>query len=391
MKEEWKEIRLGKIATIKSGKTKKEDPAGSFPIFGSNGIIGMSKDFNCEDKVIIGRVGAYCGSINYYKDKFWATDNTLIFDVDKQNDILFFKYYLSNFPLNELAGGAAQPLLTQGLLKNLKLTLPPLQTQRKIAFILSAYDDLIENNLKRIAILEEMAQQTFTTFFNKEESKEWKKTALNECIEFHIGGGWGAETESDEFSNKGYVIRGTDINPVSLGDISNVPLRFHKKSNFKSRKLEDGDIIFEVSGGSSSEGVAKSLLITKELLSLFDNDVMCASFCKLMRPKESKFSHYLYFFLQYLRNKRITEVYEKRSASNIVNYNWEAFLKYQEIIIPSATKLEEFNDKVVPLKASINNLGKQNQRLREARDILLPRLMMGMIDVEEVVMAEVGG
>jgi len=281
-----------------------------------------------------------------------------------------------------IVGGSAQPGANAKFLSSFKIHLPPLPTQRKIAKILSAYDDLIENNLKRIKLLEEMAQIVFNNWYA--ENKDYEEVNLGSVIGHEIGGGWGAEEQSDEFNEPAYVIRGTDIDELPSGKIEKVPFRYHKKSNLASRKLQDGDIIFEVSGGSSYEGVAKTLLVTDELLKQFDNAVMPASFCKLARPINRKYSNFLFLFLRFLRNIKGTEVFEIRSASNIVNYNWTAFLKFQKIKKPSETELEKFNKVVEPIYKQIYNLGNQNQCLKEARDILLPRLMTGMIDVEKL-------
>ncbi len=317
-----------------------------------------------------------------YNNCFKIIPNELI---DSDYIYYYFKqdYVIEN--VRNLATGAAQPDLNHSAFKSIDISFPESkETQRKIAKILSNYDDLIENNLKRIKILEEMAQQTFRNFVKNGSAKNWESKSLETLIDFHIGGGWGEEEFSNEFSETGYVIRGTDIDSLKKGENSKVPYRFHKISNIKSRQLEDGDIVFEVSGGSSNEGVAKSFLITSEVLQFFNDKVICASFCKLIRLKDRSLSHFFYYFLQYLRESKTTEIYEKRSASNIVNYNWEAFLKYQKILLPNPNEIKEFNDKVVKILKLTNLLGAKNQRLREARDILLPRLMMGLVDVEDI-------
>ena len=296
----------------------------------------------------------------------------------------FIYYYLKLYKdaLASIASGATFPELSGKKLKQFKIHLPPLPTQRKIAKILSAYDDLIENNLKRIKLLEEMAQIEFNEWYANND--DYEEVNLGSIIGHEIGGGWGAEEQSEEFCEPAYVIRGTDINELPNGKIENVPFRYHKKSNLASRKLQDGDIIFEVSGGSSYEGVAKTLLVTDELLKQFDNAVMPASFCKLARPIERKYSSFLFLFWRFLRKIKGTEVFEIRSASNIVNYNWTAFLKFQKIKKPSETELEKLNKIVEPIYKQVYTLGNQNQCLKEARDILLPRLMTGMVDVEKL-------
>jgi len=227
-----------------------------------------------------------------------------------------------------------------------------------------------------------MAQIEFNNWYASNE--DFEEVNLGSIIGHEIGGGWGAEEQSEEFNKPAYVIRGTDIDELPNGKLEKVPFRFHKKSNLASRKLHDGDIIFEVSGGSSYEGVAKTLMVTNELLKQFDNAVMPASFCKLARPTERKYSNFLFLFWRFLRNRRGTEVFEIRSASNIVNYNWTAFLKFQKIKKPSDDELKKFNKIVDPIYKQVYNLGNQNQCLKEARDILLPRLMTGMIDPEKI-------
>mgnify|MGYP006185391607 FL=1 len=73
--------------------------------------------------------------------------------------------------------------------------------------------------------------------------------------------------------------------------------------------------------------------------------------------------------------------YEKHSASNIVNYGFEEFIGEQKITIPKETELKAFTEKVKPIFTLISTLGEQNSKLREARDILLPKLMNGQIEV----------
>ncbi len=306
----------------------------------------------------------------------------IILNEEKLNPkYLFYFFGLEDIykSLNSWQSSSTMPAITFGIINKFKVPIPPLPTQRKIAKILSAYDDLIENNLKRIKLLEETAQNEFDNWYANNE--DFEEVNLGSIIVNEIGGGWGAEELSEEFSKPAYVIRGTDIDELPNGKLEKVPFRFHKKSNLVSRKLQDGDIIFEVSGGSSYEGVAKTLLVTDELLKQFDNAVMPASFCKLARPIERKYSNLLFLFWRFLRNIKGTEVFEIRSASNIVNYNWTAFLKFQKVKKPSDDKLKKFNKRVEQIYKQVYNLGNQNQRLKEARDILLPRLMTGMIDV----------
>jgi type I restriction enzyme S subunit len=193
---------------------------GSIPVYGSNGIIGYTDKAKFNNKIILGRVGAYCGSVEYCRNDFNATDNTLITTCDETKIIYPFAYYLlRQYKLNEFAGGSAQPLITQGLLKHLKCNIPDIPTQKKIADILSTYDDLIENNNKRIKILEQMAENLYkewfvrfrfpgheTTEFENGLPKGWKTKRFIE--EFNITYGKGLPTE--ELLPKGYPVFGSN-------------------------------------------------------------------------------------------------------------------------------------------------------------------------------------
>ncbi|WP_426429960.1 restriction endonuclease subunit S [Winogradskyella sp. HB-48] len=413
MMEGWKRVKIGDLGEVITGNTPpKKDPAnygGDYPFIKPTDMeIDRRYITNWEENysekafkryknsyippkatgvVTIGTVGEKI----FQADRYCFTNQSVNVVIPNENYDEDFVYYVLkiNLPkvLNANPGTASgRHHVSKSNFCAIKIDVPKSkETQRKIASILSAYDDLIENNLKRIKLLEAQAQLTYEEWFSVSGTpKGWNEYVIGDLIEFHIGGGWGQEVKEEGYPVPAFVIRGTDMDNLPLGSIGNVPFRWHKKSNLKSRKLQDGDIVFEVSGGSSNEGVAKTTLITEGLLKQFDSDVMCASFCKLMRPKTRDYSYALIMFLKYLRKTKGTEIFEKRSASNIVNYNWEAFLKYQKIKMPNNELLKEFNQLIEPQINSIYILGNQITKLKEARDILLPRLMSGMIDLEKL-------
>ena len=117
------------------------------------------------------------------------------------------------------------------------------------------------------------------------------------------------------------------------------------------------------------------------MLSQFGKPVLCASFCKMLRPNDALSPEFLYMYLLASYENGVTTQYEKHSASNIVNYGFEEFIGEQKIIIPQKKDLEIFTKIINSIFSLISNLGEQNTKLREARDILLPRLMNGEITV----------
>ncbi|MFZ5857188.1 MAG: restriction endonuclease subunit S [Chloroflexota bacterium] len=123
----WVEKPLGEIFEFKHGKAINVADEGDFPIYGSNGIIGKTNEVRCENAIIIGRVGAYCGSINYCLTRFSASDNTIIASPLLSSGFgeNFAYRLLTNLDLRRFASGAAQPLLTQSILNKLNTLVPP--------------------------------------------------------------------------------------------------------------------------------------------------------------------------------------------------------------------------------------------------------------------------
>jgi type I restriction enzyme S subunit len=211
-------------------------------------------------------------------------------------------------------------------------------------------------------------------------SKKKREEFIKDCLAYYIGGGWGEEEYKEDFTEPAFVIRGTDIPEARKGEVKEIPFRFHKASNLASRKLQTGDIVFEVSGGSKTQPVGRSLLITEKMLSQC-SPIMCASFCKLLRTNENVTPEFFYLYLVAGYDNGVVAQYERHSASAIINYGFEEFIAEQKITLPSDIELKLFTQKVKPIFTLISILGEQNTKLREARDILLPRLMSGEIEL----------
>ena len=125
----------------------------------------------------------------------------------------------------------------------------------------------------------------------------WKKKTVLECLELHIGGGWGKETETGKNVIPGRVIRGTDINDIKSGNFKEVPIRFHTENDIKKRSLKENDIVFELSNGNINN-IGRSLFIDNLILKNCGENTICASFCKLFRPLDRTHALTLYFEIQ---------------------------------------------------------------------------------------------
>lgn len=314
----------------------------------------------------------------------------------------YLNYFLNSSAINSflitISNGATVGHLNVSDIRRLSFaTLPSLSIQRKIGAILSAYDDLIENNKQRIVMLEKIAEEIYREWFVRlrfpgyEKTKfvkgipdGWRIMPIGNLISSYIGGGWGEDFQSIIFSKPAYVIRGTDIPNLSKGEFAKNILRYHKQSNFNSRKLFEDDIVFEVSGGSKEQLLGRTLHISKGLLDFFEDNVICASFCKLLRPNKQIISSlYLKYFFRIYYESGMVGTFQTQSTG-ISNYHFEDFIKYQTLIVPNMDILNTFDSIVSKLMAIKDILAQKNNILIKTRDILLPRLLSGKLFVEDL-------
>ena len=135
-REGWIDTQLGVAIEFRNGKSSPDRKEhGENPVFGGNGIIGYTSESNSdEETIILGRVGAYCGSVYFNKGKCWVTDNAIIGKVKENHDGKFLFYLLKNIDLNDQRSGSSQPLINQSTLNALNVKLP-LSLTRPTCFI----------------------------------------------------------------------------------------------------------------------------------------------------------------------------------------------------------------------------------------------------------------
>jgi len=133
---DWAPRPLSDIMDFANGAAIKPGGAGPYLAYGSNGVIGHSESSNFQNAVIIGRVGAYCGSVVHCPDRFWASDNSIVASPkDKSVSSTFLFLLLQDMKLRRYAGGSAQPLLTQAALKPLETRVAPADVLRKFDLV----------------------------------------------------------------------------------------------------------------------------------------------------------------------------------------------------------------------------------------------------------------
>lgn len=205
--------------------------------------------------------------------------------------------------------------------------------------------------------------------------KGWNLKLFGELLDKTIGGDWGKEEPDEKHTEQVMIIRGTDIPTLQKGGIEKVPIRFVESKKLKTRKLQEGDIVIEVSGGSPTQPTGRSILLTNNIINRLNNVVEPASFCRLFRPKTKNLSYYLSQHLLYIYADGKTWLYQNQSTG-ISNFQTNVFLEKELIPIPNRMELlTEFKKRIAPMIFSITS--NENIKLSEIRDNLLPQLLSG--------------
>lgn len=257
-------------------------------------------------------------------------------------------------------GAANQVRIALGLIKEFSFELPPLPTQRRIASILSAYDDLIENNLKRIKLLEEKAQLHYI------QNKPIEKIALQDIADYL---GRGVTPKYEEGS--GFYAINQKANKGSLLEYSQFK-SLDSKLEFPDDKFAKwGDLLIN----SLGEGTLGRVHFYTDKSDLFAVDQHMSIF----RTQKLHYAFYLYQFLSSNYGQGLLDSL-KKGGTNMTMLNISD-LRQLIVSFPSEKELIELWNICKPLFQLKQTLITQNTKLREARDILLPRLMRGEIDV----------
>ncbi len=255
--------------------------------------------------------------------------------------------------------------------------------QKKISNFLYQIDQKIWNNQQINNNLEQQSQTIFKEWFiNNSENANWKTGTFSDLIISTLNGDWGKDTPIGNNTKKVYCIRGADIPEVKIGSKGKMPTRYILPKNYNVKKLTAGDIVIEISGGSPTQSTGRCTVISESLLNRYDSGMICTNFCKALKPIK-KYSKFIYYYWQYLYDKGIFFSYEN-GTTGIKNLDISGFLNTEAIIIPPIEKITRFNEYCHPIFNQIFLNAKQSEHLSLIRDILLPKLMSGELDVSNI-------
>ena len=285
------------------------------------------------------------------------------------------------------AKGAAYPAVDADIIKRAKINLPSLSTQNKIASILSAYDDLIENNTRRIKILESMAQTLYQKWFVKFRFPGHEQVKMVESELGLIPEGWEAKELSDVCVR---ITDGSHWSPKSVDD--GYPMASVKDMHAWGLKIESCRKIstedYEKLVRNDCKPLKNDILVAKDgsyLKHIFvtekESDLVILSSIALLRPNEKILPHILSFYL--LQPSIKSRMANYVSGAALPRIILKSFRKFK-ILVPPISLQKEFYQIAEPMITNCYCLIDKNDNLRKTRDLLLPKLISGQIDVENL-------
>ncbi len=368
-KAEWRRVKLGTLLEFKYGKglPERNRVYGEFPVYGSGGVVGYHNEFLIKAPgIIIGRKGSI-GEVYYSKENFFPIDTVFYVENSKEYDLRYSYYLLKSLDLKSLNSDAAVPGLNRNVAYDQMIEIPPLSEQKKIAEVLSAYDDLIEVNQKKIKTLETLAQTLY---------KEW----FVKPVKDGLPNGWEVKKIGDRFVT---VLGGTPSRAVDSywqnGTISWI--NSGKINEF--RVFDQSEFITEEAVNKSATKMMPKrttlVAITGATLGQFSlTEIECCANQSVVGiyDKENIYNEYIYLKISEI----IKDLVAKSTGSAQPHINKDD-VNNTEIIIPDLQTIKEFNQIILPIFNDISNLVFQNQNLQKTRDILIPQLVGGRVEV----------
>jgi type I restriction enzyme S subunit len=440
-----KSVRLEEIVDICSSKRIKmsEYVTSGIPFYRSKEIINLHKNQNIqtelfiteerfdeinfksgapiEGDILLTSVGTLGVPYQVKKDdKFYFKDGNLTWFRNFSNDVnkRYFYFWLTS-PIakrkfDEITIGSTQKALTIVSLKGIEIDIPDITEQNKIAEVIGEIQEKIELNQKMNETLEEIAKTLFKSWFidfdpvrakaegrptglsneisdlfpdSFEDSefgeipRGWKLSNLDSNLEFVLGGDWGKEELSDDFNKEVVCIRGADIPNLQTFIESNPPKRFIKESSLEKRKLKEGDLVLEISGGSPTQSTGRIVYITEEFLSTQDCPVVFSNFCRILRS-DSTLSKYIYYYLRSLYDSDKLFQYET-GTTGIKNFGYKYFSEEVFFALPNFDLLTIFSELIETFLIKKGTNLKEIITLTNLRDILLPKLISGELKIPD--------
>ncbi len=395
----WQTVQLGDIAEILSSKRiyQSDYVKSGIPFYRSKEIIEKfeNKEITTnlfidkekfrkiktkfgvpkENDILVTSVGTlgfpYFVSKN---DNFYFKDGNLIWfrNFNKKTQSKFLYYWIQSSigrgKLLETSIGSSQSAFTISNLKEIEINLPSLDVQKKIAKILSAFDEKIENNNRIIKTLEEMVRSIF---------KEW-------FVKFKFSGHEKLKMKSEKLFELGKIVCGktpSKLNSKYFG--GEIPFLKIPDMHNQMFMLKTEDSLTEMGADSQKNkfvprnSICVSCIATVGLVSITTKDSQTNQQINTIIPKSESYLEFLYLALKIIKNDLVLI---GSGGSTTLNINTGTFSNI-EVLVPEEDVINKFHKLVNPMFNKIFQIENENQKLTTLRDLLLPKLISGEIRV----------
>ena len=379
--------KLKDISLIKTGKldSNAAEENGIYPFFTCDPQTLRINTWAYDTKAVLlaGNNASGNYTAKYYEGKFNAYQRTYIIESfdDSQLNIRYLCYAmnLQLQLLKTMSAGSTTKFLTIKMLHGLDIPFPCIETQNRIADILSAYDDLIENNQKQIKLLEEAAQRLYKEWFVDLRFPGYENTPITDGVPQ----GWEEYAISDLCEK---IKAGGTPSRKKANYWNNASIKWYKTQELQDCWLIDSDekISKEGQENSSAKFFPKNTLLmaiyaspTLGRLGILDSDATCNQAALCLKADETIISwQWLYEKLYELRD-HYNGIARGAGQQNISG----EVVKQTIVLCPTKEIMDIFTQIVAPWFEKRRMLQKQNISLTEARDRLLPKLMSGELEV----------
>lgn len=333
---------------------------GEYPVVASTNIKAYHNAYKVKPPVVVtGRSGSL-GKVQYIDSKCWPLNTSLYSKDFRGNNPKYIYYFLQTMHLEQYNAGAGVPTLNQNHLQQLKIVVHDIDEQKKVSDILSAYDNLIENNNKRIKLLEQMAENLYNEWFVRFRfpgyedvefidgfPKEWKICRIDQSSKIKAGG------DAPDDSTK------------EITDECSIPIY--------SNGIENEGLY----GYTSKAKINKPSITISARGTVGYTCLRRVSYTPIVRliciiPHEEKLVNWLFYYF-----KRTIVIANGTSQQQITI----PMMSREKVLLPTNNLIQKFYEYSTCYLDEIDSLKAQNSNLEKQRDMLLPRLMSGKLEV----------
>ena len=390
---EWREVSLGEMLTLQRGfdLPARDRTEGPFPIVSSSGVTGWHAESKVAPPgVVIGRYGSL-GSVHWVTKPFWPLNTSLWVKDFGGNDERFVSYLLKTVSVDGSTASAV-PGVNRNHLHRLPVRRPPVHAQRRIAAVLSAFDELIEISERRIEVLENLARSLYREWFERlrfpghEEvdivqpglgriPADWRMTPLGDAAASLVDGDW---IETKDQGGRSYRL--LQVSNIGVGAFRETgKFRYIDKATFerlRCTEVELGDILIS----RMPDPIGRAWLVDR-----LGEPAITAVDVAILRPPSRTVGVYLSYWLNSLRALAHAAAVATGTTRKRIS---RTALGRASIPLPPERLVEMFAAALEPMLAERTAVLQTVDRLAATRDLLLPRLVTGRLDISHIDLGE---